>query len=62
MGEQNSKANVKRCSVLIASQGVTTQAASNPTKAIAQFPGSDATLLRRGSDDTNLGYLLTYLG
>lgn len=62
MVEQNSKASVKRRSILITSQGVTTQAASNPTKVIAQFTGSGATLLGRGRNDINLGCLLIYLG
>lgn len=57
MVERNSKANVRRCSILITFPGVVTQAASKPTKCL----GSEATLLRRGRNDINLGiYLLTW--
>lgn len=57
MVERNSKANVRRCSILITFPGVVTQAASKPTKCL----GSEATLLRRGRNDINLGiYLLIW--
>lgn len=36
---------------------MTNQAASNPTRMIGQFLGSDETLLRRRSNDISLRYL-----
>lgn len=62
MVEQNSKASVRRCSILSIFQGVTTKAASNPTKVVGQFLDSDVTLLRRGRDGINLRCLFTCLG